>query len=703
MSTAEDNQGLIGQTLAHYTITGALGKGGMGEVFLATDGKLDRQVAIKLLPDGFTQDPERLARFEREAKVLASLNHPNIAAIYGIEKEDGKTFLILELAEGETLQERIARGSISVEEAARITRQIAEAIEAAHDQGIIHRDLKPANVMVSVEGQVKVLDFGLAKAWEPEVGNTGLTHSPTLTAQMTGQGVILGTASYMSPEQARGQQADKRSDIWSFGVVLYELLTGDQLFDGKTVSDVLAAVLRAEPDWKALPNSTPLPLRNLLTRCLERDDRRRLRDIGEARIVLEDYLLDPEASAQLVEDSGHVPSPQVSRFARWGVAGILAVVGLGLGLLLSTYQSSDPQVVRASIPAPEGTTFDLDGVSPGPVVVSPDGRYLSFTATDEEGEVLIYVRAVNASEASALSGTKGAQYPFWSPDSRSLGFFADNKLKRIQIAGGPPQTLCAAENGKGGTWSEDEVILFAPDYDGPIHRVPAVGGESTAITTLDSERGDDSHRHPWFLPGGEHFLYTARASSGGEDESAVVLATLEGEDLRTLMHSGAMAQYASGHLLFKREFTLMAQPFDIKKLELVGEAFPLAEEIMFLPGAARAIFSSSANGVLAYLTGQAEANTSLEWVEAAGGAAAAPGDSAADDTGEPLGDLAAYRAVAISPDGKHAAVEIRDGDAGKFDIWIYEISRNLRTRFTFDPADESTVAWSPNSAELLFS
>jgi Tol biopolymer transport system component len=694
---------MIGQTLAHYTVTGELGKGGMGEVFRATDGKLDREVAIKVLPQGFTEDAERLARFEREAKVLASLNHPNIAAIYGIEEQDGKTFLVLELAEGETLQERISRGSVSVEEAARIARQIAEAMEVAHDQGIIHRDLKPANVKVSAEGQVKVLDFGLAKAWESDIGSADMTHSPTLTAQMTGQGVIIGTASYMSPEQARGQQADKRSDIWSFGVVLYELFSGDQLFDGKTVSDVLAAVLRAEPNWKSLPGDTPAPLRNLLTRCLERDDRRRLRDIGEARIVLEDYLIDPEGTTQASGEVAPVMSPEGGLLRRWGVAGLLALVGLGAGWLISANTASDQQVVRASIPAPEGTSFDLDGSSPGPVVVSPDGRNLAFTAMDEDGEVLIHVRAVNAAAASALSGTKGAQYPFWSADSRSLGFFADGKLKRIQIAGGPPQSLCAAINGKGGTWSEDGVILFAPDYNVPIHRVPAVGGEAMPITTLDSERNDDSHRHPWFLPDGEHFLYLARASGAGEDGSAVVLASLEGGDLKILIHSDAMAQYASGHLLFKRESTLMAQLFDTKKLELRGEAFPLAEEIMFLPGAARGVFSSSENGVLAFQTGQAESETSLDWMQFPGANNAAAAGSAAGESSGTLGDLAAYRAVAISPDGQHAAVEVRDGEAGKFDLWIYEIARNLRTRFTFDPADDTTAVWSPDGAELLFS
>jgi serine/threonine-protein kinase len=486
--------------IAHYRITAKLGQGGMGEVWRATDTKLGRDVAIKFLPDSFAQDPDRLARFTREAHVLASLNHPNIAAIYGVEDQA----LVMELVEGPTLAERIAQGPIPLSEALPIARQIAEALEYAHERRVVHRDLKPANVKVTPEGRVKVLDFGLAKAMTSESPAAYSAASPmssptvTIRAGASVMGTILGTAAYMSPEQARGQAVDKRSDIWSFGVVLFEMLTGQQVFKGETVSDTLAAVLKSDPDWARLSPDTPVPMRVLLRRCLERDRKKRLRDIGDA----------------FLEEAGYADEPAAPRhrLSYWWPVGI-ALLGLAtpvLGVLGSARFREQPQPgFQLSLLPPEKAAFTPVQGQNGGAAISPDGSTLAFVAT-KEGRTLLWLRRLYSLTAHPLTGTENAYSPFWSPDNHFLGFFAGGQLKRIEVAGGPPQVICDAAIGRGGTWNRQGTIVFG-GIDRTLYRVPAVGGQPVKLTTLDSARQENAHYWPEFLPDGKHFLYLARS------------------------------------------------------------------------------------------------------------------------------------------------------------------------------------------------
>jgi Tol biopolymer transport system component len=682
---------MIGRSLAHYRVTGALGAGGMGEVYRAADSRLSRDVAIKVLPHEVADDPERLARFRREAQVLASLNHPNVGAIYGIEEADGKPFLVLELVEGETLAERIEKGAVPVAEALEIARQIADGLGAAHEKGIVHRDLKPANVKLAPEGQVKVLDFGLARAYAadgPEGSAPSLSHSPTLAAQGTAAGMILGTAAYMSPEQARGKTVDKRADIWAFGVIVWEMLTGQRLFSGETVSDILAGVLRAEVEWKALPAGTPPALERLLRRCLTRDPKARLHDIADARLEIADALAaKPEAAPAPAE----APPARAARLP-WALAAAFALAAAGLGVVAARHAAEKPKVVRFEVPAPPKTEFQLVSNRPGVVVVSPDGRNLAFSAVSE-GQARLYVRALEAIEARPLAGTEAAEFPFWSPDSRSIAFFTADRLKRVEAAGGPPLALCSVTGAKGGSWSPQGVIVFAPGAATALQRVSENGGEPTAATTLDATRQEDSHRHPRFLPDGRHFLYLARIPGGGDrGDNAVLAGSLDGGTDKLVLRSAAAAEYAAGRLLFLRERTLMAQPFDAKRLELTGEAAPLADDVRLVStGAAQAVLAASAD-VLVYQQGQGGLDRKLVWRDRAGRALGT------------LGDLGRYLfQVALSPRADAAAVSVQDQSTGATDVWTYDVARGVRSRFTFDPRIDANPVFSRDGQSVAFS
>jgi serine/threonine protein kinase len=688
---------MIGTTLAHYRITAALGAGGMGEVWRAEDTKLGREVALKVLPEEFARDPERMARFEREAKVLASLNHPNIATLYGLEtaipsgadSDAGETtFLAMELVEGEDLSERIKRGAIPVDEAIPIALQIAEALEAAHEAGIVHRDLKPANIKLRPDGTVKVLDFGLAKAWDAETGDSSISMSPTLTAHATAAGVIIGTAAYMSPEQAAGIAADRRADIWAFGVVVWEMLTGHKLFEGETLSHVLASVLKDEVDLDELPANTPWKLRELIARCLQKKPKQRLQAVGDARIVLEEQIADPgkAMTSPGVTATAIEVLPRWRRLLPWAAVAVLAVALAAMTLWIFR---QTPQVVSAMVPPPEATDFYLNPASPGPVAVSPDGRSLAFSARDEDGEILLYVRRLDASRARALSDTQNAAYPFWSPDSRWIGYFnrTEGTLKKIDTRGGPPITLCSASNGKGGTWNEDGVIVFTPGSNTPLHRVSSAGGDPTVMTEIDDSR-HNSHRHPRFLPDGRHLLFLARGAT--PPESALMIVELEGGTTTEVMALVTQAEYASGHLLFVRERVLMARPFDPGRHEFEGEAVPVAEGILVVQGASLAAFSVSETGVLSFGTGQADVQLQLEWRDRAG------------RTDGTLGDPTFYRSVNISPDDRMAAATVIDTTIGTEDLWIFDLERGLRSRFTFDPGRDFWPIWSPTADTLYF-
>jgi len=588
----------------------------MGEVWRATDSKLGREVALKVLPEEFASDPDRYARFEREAKVLASLNHPNIAHLYGLESVSGTGtgadsdagtqvhFLVMELVEGEDLSERIARGAIPVDEAIPIALQITEALEAAHEQGIVHRDLKPANIKLRADGTVKVLDFGLAKAWQPESSDPSTSLSPTLTSPRTVEGMILGTAAYMAPEQAAGKPVDRRADIWAFGVVLWEILTGAKLFDGETTSHILASVLKDDPELSALPDDVPKRLTHLIGRCLRQKPSRRLQAIGDARVELQEILEQPqvEIDPSVADEPNAVASKSRLAFLPWVVTAGLAIA-LGVGLLRPA-PDRESTVIEAVIPAPAGTAFDIRTIAPGAARLSPDGSKLVFAAQGEDRATRLWVHEISTGKARVLEDTKGAHYPFWSPDSRRVGFFtqSDRALKTINAGGGPAMTVCEAVFGKGGTWSSDGHILFAPGWATPIHRVSEDGGTSQAITSIDSEI-HNSHRHPRMLPDGRRYLFLARG--GNSSDSGVMLGSLEEDEPQKIMHSDSQAEYVAGHLLFVREGSLMARPVDPQSLEFTGPARSLAEGVISELGAAVALFSATSGGLLSYHIGDA--------------------------------------------------------------------------------------------------
>jgi len=503
---------MIGKTLSHYKVLEKIGQGGMGEVYRAEDTNLSREVAIKVLPEQFTQDPQRLARFEREAKLLASLNHPNIAAIHSFEHADDVHFLVLELVPGETLAERVAKGPLPVEEALEVCRQIAEGVEAAHEKGVIHRDLKPANVKVTPEGKVKILDFGLAKAFEEETPVTDISQSPTLTEEMTKAGVILGTAAYMSPEQAKGEPVDKRADIFAFGCVLYELLTGKRTFDGKTITETLGAIIHKEPDWDGLPATTPWRIQELLHRCLQKAVRDRLDGIANVRIEINMALSEP-STVSPIGVGGTAQPPLWRRAIPWTITTVLTGA-LILVVLYFRGGTEASQIVHSSVLPPGQAVFDSND---GPMALSPDGRLLAFVVRTPEGERMLWVRPLDSGSAQLLPGTEDAFAPFWSPDSRSLGFFADNKLKKIDASGGIVETLYSSVYfGNGGTWNQDGIILSNSGRDKGIQRILSTGGAEIPVTALDESLGEIEHTWPFFLPDGNHFLYLAKTRSSEE-------------------------------------------------------------------------------------------------------------------------------------------------------------------------------------------
>jgi eukaryotic-like serine/threonine-protein kinase len=677
----------IGQHLGSYEITALLGKGGMGEVYRARDVKLKREVAVKILPDEFNRNSDRMSRFQREAEVLASLNHPNIAAIYHVEEAGDTRLLVLELVEGETLTDRIQRGPIPVEETLDIARHIAEAVEAAHEKGIVHRDLKPANVKVTPDGKVKVLDFGLAKSWDAPPDNQNLSNSPTLSMAATNAGVILGTAAYMSPEQAKGAQADWRSDVFSFGCVLYEMLTGRQVFRGESVSEVLAAVLIREADLTSLPPNLNPRLPELLRRCLEKNPKRRWQAVGDLRLELETLSAAPYVGPVSVEAAGATPSKRPVFWIAATVAVLLLAVGMGVAFTLLYRSLEEPRVVRFFVGPPEKSSFGSGSGAGGEVtlpIISPDGRRLAFTARDTASgnKILLWVRTLDTLKPQSLPETDGAYLPFWSPDSRSIAFFAQGMLKRIDIAGGPPQNLAEAPGARGGAWSRDNVIVFAPISTGPLYRVSVSGGERVAITKLT--QGQTSHRSPSFLPDGRHFLYLV--TEGGQ-VNEVFVGSLGSEESKRILAANAGAVYSrTGELLFTRQGTLFRQRFDTTKLDVSGDPVPVAESIGFLNNVG--FFSVSNNGVLAYRTGTGLDDVVLTWVDRSGRIL------------ETVGTPGVYRGVDVSPDGQRIAVHRHDGNGG--DIWVYEHSRAPQKQ-TFDPErDNSSPVWSPDGSRIAF-
>jgi Tol biopolymer transport system component len=685
---------MIGETLLHYEIKDRLGKGGMGEVFAARDTKLGRDVAVKILPSDLAGDAEREMRFQREARALASLQHPNVASVYGFEEAGGVRFLVMELVSGVELTRRMQEGPIAPDETRRLARQIAAGLEAAHEAGIVHRDLKPSNVMVTAEGDIKILDFGLAQAWFGDGPNQGESSAmPTITAAVTQIGAILGTAAYMSPEQARGANVDRRADIWAFGVILFEMLSGKPLFHGETVSDTLAAVLRAELEWDLLPVQEAPALCRLIERCLERNPKQRLRDIGEARIFLQDG---GESSSHLslsLLNYGAVAAeaprarPPVLLLALVAVAALAAGAGLGWKVLA---RSEPAPVLHTMIPPPRGSDYDLRSVSPGPAMISPDGTMIAYSAIDESGQTALYLRHLDQGESVKMSGTESAVYPFWSPDSRYIGFFEMNggKLRKVAVAGGPPVTLCAATNGKGGTWNAAGQIVFAAEAGVGLSMVPEIGGDPVPVTLLDKH---DSHRHPRFLPDGKHFVFTGRPVSGNEANDIMIAVADTAMPPRVIATSQAHADYADGHLLTVRENVLMATPYTPDQERVIEGGTPIVEDVLVITGADVAVFSPSATGMMVFQTGASyDEGQVLYWADLQSGATA------------PLGDPGQIFHPFVSPDGTRALIEVRDASDEGTDLWLVDLTSGLRTRFTFAVGDESRPCWSPDGASVYY-
>ena len=670
----------------------------MGEVYRARDTKLKREVALKVLPEAFASDPDRLGRFQREAELLATLNHPNIAAIYGVEESAGTYALVMELVEGPTLADLIglrAEG-LGLDEALPIAKQIADALEAAHEQGIVHRDLKPANIKVREDGTVKVLDFGLAKAMDPTSSSAAKAmNSPTLSIHATQAGVILGTAAYMAPEQARGRAVDRRADIWAFGVVLYEMLTGRRAFDGDDISITLASVLKEDVSWQALPADLPTPVRRLLRRCLEKDPRRRLSAIGDARLELDEAGLPGDRDGVLAptpEAAAVVPAWR--RALPWTVAGMFGVA-LVAALLVWAPLRTAPLRAPLRMSVELGADVSLQPSISSTAILSADDSVLAFTAQKSDSTTTqLYMRRLDQLRATPLSGTDGARDAFFSPDGQWIAFFTDARLKKISIAGGEAVALCDVPNGRGGTWADDGTIVFQADAvaGSSLMRVSSAGGKAEPfVKPADSAT---SVRWPQVLPGGRAILYTAGASGGFEDANIVVQPLPSGTP-KVVQRDGYYAHYLpsglgspkraareGGHLVYVHEGTLFAAPFNVERLETTGQAVPVVEGVSGNTGTGGAQFAVSESGTLVYVPGQGIGqDVPINWMDR-------------------MGKTTVLRAASgnwsnphFSPDGQRLAIDIADGK--QLDVWVYDWARDTATKLTIDPANDVKPAWTP--------
>jgi Tol biopolymer transport system component len=674
-----------GTRFGPYEVLSPLGAGGMGEVYRARDSRLRRDVAIKILPASFAEDPDRLARFQREAQVLAALNHPEIAAIYGLEEKDGIQALVLELVPGETLAERLARGPIPLDEALEVARQMADALAAAHEKGIVHRDLKPANVKCTREGKVKLLDFGLARALATELASGDLSTSPTVTAPATKEGVVLGTAAYMSPEQARGKGVDRRADIWAWGCVLYEMLAGGRTFAGESISDTLAAVLTREPDWSALPAETPASVVRVLKRCLDRDVRTRFHDVADARIELDES---PEPSTVTAPA---VPPKMGRRAAPWLAAVLLgAAAAAGWWRTLRKPASPPASLARLAVPLAEADRIPFDDM---PVFdLSRDGRQLVYVSDRGEGRRL-YLRGMDRTEAKTIVGTDGAFTPFFSPDGRSIGFFAGGKLKKVSTDGGVPVALGDAASPRGGVWLADDTIVFAPELTSGLKRIAARGGPAEVLTNPDAAKGERTHRWPALLPGGALlFAIGTLEHPDNFDDARVACLDPGTRRIRVLLENASMARYvADSRLVLVRAGSLAAVAFDSDRREVRGEPVTLSERAAGDRSSGISYWSVTPDGTLVYLAASVGVGErSLVLTDRKGEARPLPLP------------VHPYHFPRFSPDGKRLAVSIGSGRNLDDDIWICDIAAGTLTRLTFGNTGVHPV-WSPDGKRVAFS
>ncbi len=686
---------MIGTTISHYKILEKLGEGGMGVVYKAQDTKLNRTVALKFLPEHIATSEADTARFMQEAQAAASLNHPNICTIHGIEEADGKHFIVMEFVDGQTLQEK--KSSLSMKQALDIGIQIADGLAAAHEKGIVHRDIKPENIMIRKDGIAQVMDFGLAKLRG--------------ASRLTKEGSTVGTAGYMSPEQVQGQETDHRADIFSLGVLLYEMLTGQLPFKGVHETAISYEIVNVDsPPMSSLKPEIPPELDAIVLECLEKDPNDRTQSAKQVAVDLKRYkressrqrvsrvtaarpVLKPSGTGlpEASESIGKKPAGRLIQLP-W-IAATLFFVGMTtFATMYFIRPSVNKTIVRSSLLPPEKSSYSsvLGG---GHLALSPDGLKLAFVATDSSGRNRLWVRALNSLTALPLTGTEGAAFPFWSPDNRFIGFFASAKLKKIQAAGGPSSTICDAPDARGGTWNQDGVIVFAPNWTGGVYQVSAAGGVPAAITKLDTSRREQTHRWPSFLPDGKHFLYFARSSAGGAETEAdaIYVSALDGKLNNRLFSASSNVAYASGHILFVRQSMVMAQPFNQSSLALTGEAFPIAEQVGYEVGYNRGYFAVSDNGVFVYRTGASTFGLQFLWFDRTGKQLKTVGEPALGGGGQ------------LSRDEKKFAVSLFDPQSRNRDVWIYDLSRGFRTRFTFDPGIEEYPIWSPDGNRIMYS
>ncbi len=696
---------MIGQTISHYNILEKLGEGGMGIVYKAEDTKLDRTVALKFLPAQLAATAQDKARFVQEAKAAAALNHPNVCSIIDIQEHDGQMFMVMEFVDGQTLREKI--GTLLLKQAIDVGIQIADGLAAAHEKGIVHRDIKPENIMIRKDGIPQIMDFGLAK----------LRSASSKINRLTKEGSTVGTAGYMSPEQVQGQDVDHRSDIFSYGVVLYEIFTGQLPFKGVHETALAYEIVNVDAaPMSSFKQDIDPALDAIILDCLEKDVKERCQSVAEVARDLRKIRREStrqRASRVTASRPAYVPSssPGETLLASSGInpgavlrkkfhIGWMATIVFLLSTALFAFlyfnrPAQKVQVIRSFILSPEKTTFanQAGGQGGGHFAISPDGNSLVFAAVDSSGKSRLWVRNFSSLSAQPLPGTEGGFYPFWSPDNHFIGFFASGKLKKIEAAGGPPLTICDAQSGRGGSWNQDGEIVFSPNAFDIIYRVPAGGGTPVAITKLDTARRERTHRWPRFLPDGNHIFYFARitGTGGGFNEGdALYVASLDGTMNKRIGPVSGNVEYANGYLLFLREKTLMAQPFDVNELGFTGDAVPVAEQVQFDPGFSKGKFSVSNDGNLVYQMGSAISGSQLVWVDRTGKQISV------------LGGTAEYASARLSQDEKKVVVELFDPQLRNQDIWIYEVARDIRTRFTFDAAADRSPIWSPDGNRVVF-
>jgi serine/threonine-protein kinase len=681
-----------GTRIGPYEVASLLGVGGMGEVYRSRDSKLGREVALKVLPSSVAVDSDRLARFSREAKVLAALNHPNIAAIYGLEDSGSTHALVMELVEGPTLADRLKSGPIPSDDALPIAKQICEALEYAHERGIVHRDLKPANVKVTPEGIAKVLDFGLAKALENEMMPIDIGSSPTMSRMATQAGMILGTAAYMSPEQARGKPADRRADIWAFGCLLYEMLTGKMAFSGETVSDTLAAIIKEQPDYSLLPASTSARIRVLIQRCLQKDSRQRLQAIGDARIAIEEVLSgapDPTAAPQqavLVPP----PTPAWKRLLPWAVTAALAAALLIMVIVSREPSTASHTPIELSFYLPSNQKLASDNGTA--FAISPDGTRIAYVV-EEAGSTIgeMFIRELDKSSPAVLATLEnigGAAAPFFSPDGQWIGFFGDGKLKKVSVHGGAPITLATVSGYRGGTWGEDDTIVFPTKFTSALYRIPAAGGTPQEVTHLNAARLETTHRWPQFLPGGKAILFTASSNNNFFGQATVQVASLATGEAKVLVENASFGRYLpGGYLAYCSQGTLFVAPFDAKALKLTGTAVPVLPGVDFDISNGGVQLSVADNGMAVYMAGStSKQNLNLVLIDRKGQAQVLL-------KSEP--DATSPR---ISPDGKKIAFQ-----KGVGGVWIHDTVRGTTSPLALKTGTANFPIWTPDGQYLTYS